>query len=68
MCRLLREKDKHLVGIITNRDLKFETDFTKKISESMTTENLVTAHEGVTLMRPEGQSLPKARKEKFPDC
>lgn len=32
-----------LVGIITNRDLKFETDFTKKISESMTSEGLITA-------------------------
>ena len=32
-----------LVGIITNRDLKFETDFSKKIKESMTSENLVTA-------------------------
>ena len=33
---------KKLVGIITNRDLKFETDFTKKIKDSMTTENLIT--------------------------
>ena len=32
-----------LVGIITNRDLKFETDFSKKIKESMTSEGLVTA-------------------------
>ena len=38
-----------LVGIITNRDLKFETDFTKKISESMTSESLITAPEGITL-------------------
>ena len=38
-----------LVGIITNRDLKFETDFTKKIKESMTSENLITAKVGVTL-------------------
>ena len=38
-----------LVGIITNRDLKFETDFTKKIKECMTSENLVTAPEGITL-------------------
>ena len=37
-----------LVGIITNRDLKFETDFTKKISESMTSEGLITAPEGFT--------------------
>ena len=40
---------KKLVGIITNRDLKFETDFSKKIKDSMTTENLVTAKEGITL-------------------
>ena len=31
-----------LVGIITNRDLKFETNFNKKIKESMTSEGLVT--------------------------
>ena len=54
-----------LVGIITNRDLKFETDFTKKIKESMTSENLVTALEGTTL--EEAKSiLGKARKEKLP--
>lgn len=35
-----------LVGIITNRDLKFETDFSKKIKESMTSEGLITAKEG----------------------
>ena len=38
-----------LVGIITNRDLKFEEDFSKKIKESMTSENLITAKEGITL-------------------
>ena len=54
-----------LVGIITNRDLKFETDFTKKISESMTSEGLITAPEGITL--EEAKSiLAKARKEKLP--
>ena len=51
---------KKLVGIITNRDLKFETDFTKKIKESMTSEGLVTAPEGITLEEA------KARKEKLP--
>ena len=40
---------KKLVGIITNRDLKFETDFSKKIKESMTSEGLITAKEGITL-------------------
>ena len=38
-----------LVGIITNRDLKFEEDFSKKIKESMTSENLITAKECITL-------------------
>ena len=54
-----------LVGIITNRDLKFETDFTKKIKESMTSENLVTAPEGITLDEAK-TILGKARKEKLP--
>ena len=56
---------KKLVGIITNRDLKFETDFTKKIKESMTSENLVTAQEGITLEEAK-KILGKARKEKLP--
>ncbi|MBQ9887468.1 MAG: IMP dehydrogenase [Lachnospiraceae bacterium] len=56
---------KKLVGIITNRDLKFETDYSKKISECMTSEGLVTAKEGITL--EEAKSiLAKARKEKLP--
>ena len=54
-----------LVGIITNRDLKFETDFTKKIKESMTSENLITAKVGVTLDE-EKTNLAKSRKEKLP--
>ena len=58
-------RDGKLVGIITNRDLKFETDFTKKIKESMTSENLITAREGITLEEAK-QILAKARKEKLP--
>ncbi len=54
-----------LVGIITNRDLKFETDFTKKIKESMTSENLITAPEGITLEEAK-KILAAARKEKLP--
>ena len=54
-----------LVGIITNRDLKFETDMTKKIRECMTSENLVTAKEGVTLDEAKA-ILAKSRKEKLP--
>ncbi len=56
---------KKLVGIITNRDLMFETDFSKKIKESMTSENLITAKEGITLEEAK-QILAKARKEKLP--
>ena len=56
---------KKLVGIITNRDLKFETDYSKKIKESMTTENLITAHEGISLDEAK-EILAKARKEKLP--
>ena len=54
-----------LVGIITNRDLKFETDYTKKIKESMTSENLITAKEGITLEEAK-KILGRARKEKLP--
>ena len=54
-----------LVGIITNRDLKFETDFTKKIKESMTSEGLITAKVGVTLEEAK-EILAKSRKEKLP--
>ncbi|NLG04068.1 MAG: IMP dehydrogenase [Clostridia bacterium] len=56
---------KKLVGIITNRDLKFETDFSKKIKESMTSEGLITAPEGITLEEAK-KILAKARKEKLP--
>ncbi len=54
-----------LVGIITNRDLKFEEDFSKKIKESMTSEGLITAKEGITLEEAK-KILAKARKEKLP--
>lgn len=54
-----------LVGIITNRDLKFEEDFSKKIKESMTSKNLVTAKEGITMMEAK-RILGKARVEKLP--
>lgn len=56
---------KKLVGIITNRDLKFETDFSKKITESMTSKGLITAKEGITLEEAKA-ILGKARKEKLP--
>lgn len=56
---------KKLVGIITNRDLKFEEDFSQKIKEVMTSEGLVTAKEGITLEEAK-KILGKARKEKLP--
>ncbi|MGI6238074.1 MAG: IMP dehydrogenase [Christensenellales bacterium] len=54
-----------LVGILTNRDLRFETNFTRKIKEVMTWENLVTAPVGTT---PEDAKaiLAKHRIEKLP--
>ena len=45
------DEDNVLIGIITNRDLRFETDFSKKIEEAMTSENLITAPEGTDLMK-----------------
>ena len=54
-----------LVGIITNRDLKFEEDYSKKIRECMTGEGLITAPEGITLDEAK-KILAKARKEKLP--
>ena len=56
---------KKLVGIITNRDLKFETDMNKPVREQMTSKNLVTAKEGVTLEEAKN-ILAKARVEKLP--
>ena len=56
---------KKLVGIITNRDLKFETDFSKKIKDRMTSEGLVTAKEGISLEEAK-RILGEARKEKLP--
>ena len=44
----ITEKGK-LVGIITNRDTRFETNYEKKIYDAMTKENLITAREGVTM-------------------
>ncbi|MCD8346959.1 MAG: IMP dehydrogenase [Lachnospiraceae bacterium] len=54
-----------LVGILTNRDLLFEKDFSKQIKYSMTSEGLVTAKVGVTLEEAK-EILAKSRKEKLP--
>lgn len=43
------ESDKNLIGIITNRDIRFEENFDRPISEVMTSKNLVTAKEGISM-------------------
>lgn len=58
-------KEGKLVGIITNRDLRFETDYTRKIYEVMTTKNLVTAQFGTTLAQAQ-EILGKHKIEKLP--
>ncbi|KYO67376.1 Inosine-5'-monophosphate dehydrogenase [Thermovenabulum gondwanense] len=60
----ITEKGK-LVGIITNRDIRFEDDLTKKISEVMTKDNLVTAPVGTTLEEAK-EILKKHKIEKLP--
>lgn len=54
-----------LVGILTNRDLRFETNFDQKIGDVMTKDNLVTAKEGTTLAEAQ-KILGKHRIEKLP--
>lgn len=59
------DKSKKLVGILTNRDLRFETDYNKSISEDMTKEGLVTAPVGTTLEQAK-ELLARHRIEKLP--
>lgn len=54
-----------LVGIITYRDMRFETDNTKRIAEIMTSENLVTAREGTSIKEAK-EILRRAKVEKLP--
>jgi IMP dehydrogenase len=54
-----------LVGIITNRDLRFQKDMNVSIEKIMTKENLITASEGITLDQAEG-TLKKYKIEKLP--
>ena len=54
-----------LVGIITNRDMKFETDMSQKIADIMTKDNLVTAPEGTTLAEAK-DILRRHKIEKLP--
>lgn len=55
----------HLIGIITNRDMKFETDMSRRIEEVMTHDNLITGLEGTTLDEAKA-ILQKNRIEKLP--
>ena len=57
--------DGKLVGIITNRDIRFETDFTQKIADVMTSENLITAPQGTNLQQAQ-EILRKHKIEKLP--
>jgi len=58
-------EDGKLVGILTNRDLRFETNFDQEVREVMTRENLVTAPVGVSLDEAK-EILQKHRIEKLP--
>lgn len=57
--------DGKLVGILTNRDTTFETDYTKKIGDVMTKTNLVTAPENTTIEQAK-EILKKHKIEKLP--
>jgi IMP dehydrogenase len=57
-------KGEQLVGIVTNRDLRFETDLSKRVSEVMTKDNLVTVSEGISLEESK-KLLHKHRIEKL---
>ena len=59
------DKTNKLVGILTNRDLRFETDRKRKVSEVMTKENLVIAPEGTDLRKAE-KILLQYKIEKLP--
>ena len=58
-------QQRHLVGIITNRDMRFQKAHGRKVSEVMTKENLVTAPEGTTLEQAE-EIIRRHKVEKLP--
>ena len=58
-------KERKLVGILTNRDIRFETRLSRKVSELMTSKNLVTTPVGTTLEQA-GKILHEHRIEKLP--
>lgn len=57
------DKDKKLVGIITNRDLRFITDTSQKVKDVMTSKNLVTASEGTNFEKRQGDSEESSSRE-----
>ncbi len=59
------DESMNLIGIITNRDLRFQKDLSIKVGHIMTKENLVTAHEGVDLRKAE-DILQEFKIEKLP--
>ncbi len=59
------DENKKLIGILTNRDLRFEPNFALPVSEMMTKENLITVPVGTTLEQAE-KKLQKHRIEKLP--
>ena len=59
------DDENFLVGIVTNRDLRFELDMNKHIDEVMTTENIITTHQG-TDMETAAQILQENKIEKLP--
>lgn len=61
----ITDHDGKLVGILTNRDMRFETDYTQKIGDIMTKDRLVTAPEGTSLDEAQ-KILGKHRIEKLP--
>lgn len=61
----ITDGNKKLVGILTNRDIRFENDVNKKIRDAMTKDHLVTAKEGISM--EEAERILKSRKiEKLP--
>ena len=61
----ITDENKKLVGIITNRDIKFETDMSRRIEDVMTKDNLITGKVGTSLEDAK-KILGKAKKEKLP--
>lgn len=65
------DKNNKLVGILTNRDLRFETDYSRRVSEVMTKENLITAPAGTDMKKAKSilshykiEKLPVVKKDK----